>query len=195
MDEVHYQIINPKSITMGQLYGEFDPVSRVVDGILAIGYRNFSTTRQRRKTKGMFDGPVDAVWIENMNTVLDNNKKLCLMNGEVIMMSDSMSMILSLWTSGGDPATVSRVGVIYMEPHRMGWQPCVQSWLERLQKEPHDPDSEIACPPENVHGIYLLTRVSCLVICLIGWLIHLFALSGACAKNLHPQTLVTYTCL
>nr|XP_039247972.1 dynein heavy chain 6, axonemal-like [Styela clava] len=83
----------------------------------------------------ILDGPVDTMWVENLNTVLDDTKTLCLANGERIPMSDGIRLLFEVDDlSQASPATISRCAMVYLDPVDLGWRPYVTSWLSHLPK-------------------------------------------------------------
>jgi len=84
----HSYVLNPKCIKMGELYGEYNLLTNEwIDGLGSTIIRGCVADTTPNRKWVVFDGPVDAIWIENLNTVLDDNCILCLPNGERIKLN------------------------------------------------------------------------------------------------------------
>jgi len=126
--------INPKAITVDELYGELDPDTRDwTDGLLSNIFREINKPLIQGRDEAryiVFDGDVDAVWVENMNSVMDDNKLLTLPNSERIRLQDHCKLLFEVFDlSYASPATISRCGMVYVDSRNLGYEPFVQRWL------------------------------------------------------------------
>ncbi|EFC37691.1 hypothetical protein NAEGRDRAFT_81845 [Naegleria gruberi] len=131
-EKINLRVLSPKAVYGGNLYGYRDTKTKDwKDGVLALHFQKLSTLAEKERKWLMCDGPVDAIWIESMNTVLDDNKKLCLTSGQIIKMGENMNMMFEVQDlAAASPATVSRCGMVYLEAEKLGsWEPYLASWL------------------------------------------------------------------
>lgn len=91
-------VINPKDRSVIDLYGILDPVTRDwTDGLLSNIFRDINKPTDKNERKYIvYDGDVDALWVENMNSVMDDNKLLTLANGERIRLQKHCAMLFEV---------------------------------------------------------------------------------------------------
>lgn len=167
-NKIHYYVINPKSITMGELFGqdnletetfvygiatqniksaldneegkkENEREEKEIEAIQNAGIENASLSIAKKQYNKdianyqywvVFDGPIDTIWIENLNSVLDDSMTLCLTNGERIKLNNNVKLMFEVEDlSQASLATVSRLGIIYVNRSEEQWQSYCNSWL------------------------------------------------------------------
>ncbi|KAF9056435.1 dynein heavy chain protein 1 [Panaeolus papilionaceus] len=140
-------VIDPKAMHKDALYGTLDPTTREWnDGLFTHVLRKIVDDVRGESGKRhwiIFDGDVDPEWVENLNSVLDDNKLLTLPNGERLNLPPNVRIMFEVeHLKYATLATVSRCGMIWfsedvVEPHMV-----YRHYLETLSSVPLDADDE-----------------------------------------------------
>lgn len=93
-------------------------------GLLSVVMRDLANMTGSDPKWIVLDGDIDPMWIESLNTVMDDNKVLTLASNERIPLTDSMRLLFEISNlKSATPATVSRAGILYINPGDLGYIP------------------------------------------------------------------------
>ncbi|NXO51687.1 DYH9 protein, partial [Aramus guarauna] len=127
--------LNPKAVTNDELFGIINPATREwKDGLFSSIMRELANITHDGPKWMVLDGDIDPMWIESLNTVMDDNKVLTLASNERIPLNPTMRLVFEIsHLRTATPATVSRAGILYINPSDLGWNPPVSSWIDKRE--------------------------------------------------------------
>uniref|UniRef100_A0A5K3FEA9 Dynein heavy chain, cytoplasmic n=2 Tax=Mesocestoides corti TaxID=53468 RepID=A0A5K3FEA9_MESCO len=140
-------VIDPKSISKDSLYGYLDPNTREwTDGLFTHTLRKIIDSIRGESLKRqwiIFDGDVDPEWVENLNSVLDDNKLLTLPNGERLGIPPNVRIMFEVQDLRfATLATVSRCGMVWFSEDVVSPDMVMTNFLRFLQNVPVDEDED-----------------------------------------------------
>ena len=129
--------LNPKAVSNDELYGVMNPTTREwKDGLFSTIMRDQSNLNGDGPRWIVFDGDIDPMWVESLNTVMDDNKVLTLANNERIALTPEMKLIFEVESlKEATPATVSRAGILYINTSDLNLETIVTSWIEKRENQ------------------------------------------------------------
>ncbi|KAM6276202.1 LOW QUALITY PROTEIN: dynein axonemal heavy chain 11 [Spheniscus humboldti] len=121
--------LHPKILTADELFGFIHCAAREwKDGLLSPPLREQANITHEGPKWLVLGGDIDPMWIELLNTVMDDNKLLTLTSNERVPMTPSMRLLFEVrHLRAATPATVSRAGILYLNTQNVGWNLYVAS--------------------------------------------------------------------
>ncbi|XP_077553354.1 cytoplasmic dynein 2 heavy chain 1-like [Haemaphysalis longicornis] len=136
-DGTRIWLLSPKSLPKDQLLGYVHPDTREwCDGVLTSSAREVAAEPQGVSCWIVCDGDVDPEWVESLNSVLDDNRLLTLASGERIQFGPNVHFVFETDSlQAASPATVSRVGMVFLSAESSPVRGLVSSWLREQDDE------------------------------------------------------------
>jgi dynein heavy chain 1 len=156
-------VIDPKVMSKEQLYGTLDSTTREwTDGLFTSILRKIVDNLRGEDSKRhwiVFDGDVDPEWVENLNSVLDDNKLLTLPNGERLNLPANVRIMFEVETlKYATLATVSRCGMVWFSDDTVGIDMMVQNYIEHLKTVPFEDIEDDSVAPGQMSQKTLVTQ-------------------------------------
>ncbi|PKU41804.1 cytoplasmic dynein 2 heavy chain 1 [Limosa lapponica baueri] len=129
--------MNPKAMPRHQLLGHIDMDTREwSDGVLTNSARQVVREPRDITSWIICDGDIDPEWIESLNSVLDDNRLLTMPSGERIQFGSNVNFIFETHDlSCASPATISRMGMIFLSDEDTDLNSLIKSWLRSQPEE------------------------------------------------------------